>query len=558
MGGTRLAARQGSSDETRRALLIGVASYEAGEELNTPLRDVSLLRGVLERRGFICDTVLDPDLLRLVEAVDAFSARLPETDLGLIFFAGHAYEHAGDGAVLPVDFPFPPNGARLNSRGFRVAEFEDAFRRCRGAGVLILDACRIPLENAAERHRWAEGAGTFDTVSDHRELLVAWSTSAGAPAWDGIGDNSLFAATLARFALRHDLDLDGLFKAVAGEVNDGPHAQRAWYRSSLTRPHTLSDLPHLAPAEVVPTHLPARAGPLWLSRNADGTCLLACGGSKSLVEVRQGRCDFIPTARMTAAIAADWTADGVAVADDTPALRLRGVSDADIPLDFDPHGVRTDPSGTTLLAWGEQRIELFSLAGRRPLLKRSWRPRWSAYGAAFQDAKTGWIVGSNGNIAKLDAAAGRLVPMTLENTWAGHLNDVLVLENGDLVVVGNRGGLRRLRPQSGAADHLPALTGPEPDRPPGPLAPALALVYARTFGDFHILFCDAAPDVPLLAAATDGGDVLLIDARDGAEVRRIRGGAGPETLEGLAFRQDGVLAVLGRDAAVRFFRQAAS
>lgn len=543
----------------RRALLIGCSNYRSGFELITPHNDVELLGCTLSQRRFQCHKLLDPEHADIQPAIDSFSSTIADAELALIFFAGHAYEHAGTGTILPTDFPFPVTGGGLHYSGYPVSSLERAFSTCKGAGVLILDACRVMIDSQEERRRWTEEAVRSGTAASPSNLLVAWSTSPGMVAWDGTDGHSRYARSLAKFALHHGQGLEETFTSVGKELQDRPQEQRSWYRSSLNSRYSLSDIREFSFGPSVISPLPARQGSLSLSRDHNRSRALIYGRSRSLFEITVDR---QPNVRRThiapkEVAAADWLANDIVTIDVEPKLEFQSNRQSSIALQTEPYVVRSSPNGSVILLLGVNSLTLVKNDGEAYIIVREWNLDWSPYGVTFQSESLAWVVGSHAQIGKICFESCALNMLTEPDLWTGHLYDVRVVEDRDLAIVGSDGMVRLIRPGSGAPIALSkARTLKEDSLTSTKGVQAFIVIFTVRWAAHDLLFCDTAPHQPLLAVGDDQGDVHLIDLRSGAVAQHLPFSSGSGSVQGLAFFQDGSLIALGYDATVRIARQA--
>ena len=221
--------------ERRVALIIGNSKYEqTGWALSNPARDAQLLAGSLSDVGF--DVALHIDLSEdeMEEAFAAHGAKLKAagTDaVGLIYFAGHGVQSQGRNYLVPVDAD-----ARSEQDIWRQApRLGDALDYVAAAGnrvnFVILDACRNnPLPSSTR-----SAGGGLAHVDQARGLLISYSTAPGYVAYDGDGDNSLFAMALAQNIKSEGLIAEQVFKRVAAQVSDATRGEQTpFYNSGLT------------------------------------------------------------------------------------------------------------------------------------------------------------------------------------------------------------------------------------------------------------------------------------------------------------------------------------
>lgn len=184
--------------ERRRALLIGNRRY-AGAALRNPVRDTRLLGAGLIQLGFEVTRIEDGTLAAMREAIDEFVLRLEETDpdtVALIYFSGHGVQSDGVNYLIPI-------GADISEQrhfAVRALALDDVVARLsrspRHANIIVMDACR----NGALAGKTGGTVGFNKGLAELRlppaGMLVAYSTSAGQGADDGVGSNGPYATAL--------------------------------------------------------------------------------------------------------------------------------------------------------------------------------------------------------------------------------------------------------------------------------------------------------------------------------------------------------------------------
>lgn len=185
--------------EKRLALLVGNSRYKVAPLAN-PGQDIELIGDVLASLGFSVTLVKDADKAAFQSAVGAFQAQLDAADHGavaLFYFAGHGMQYGGVNYLLPVDLDLP-SGHYLRQRALSLDEVVSSLgRRRRKATVVVLDACRsAPADISYIDQHLTEGLAALASTPD--DMLVAYSTAAGAVADDGDRTNSPYATALAQ------------------------------------------------------------------------------------------------------------------------------------------------------------------------------------------------------------------------------------------------------------------------------------------------------------------------------------------------------------------------
>ena len=213
----------------RVALVIGNGSYEVAP-LRNPVNDANDMAALLGNLGFEVILRTDADRRAMIEAIDIFGRKLPQSKIGLLYFAGHGMQIRGRNYLIPVR-------AQVSSETDVELESVDVYRvlgRMESAGnpanVIILDACR---DNPFERsfRTSAQGLAKVDAPAGS---LIAFATSPGGVAADGTGRNGIFTKHLLQNLSRAELSLTQALmetrRAVAMETGRN---QVPWESSSL-------------------------------------------------------------------------------------------------------------------------------------------------------------------------------------------------------------------------------------------------------------------------------------------------------------------------------------
>lgn len=219
----------------RNALVIGNSSYRPGYELRNPVADARAVAKSLSQLGYTVTLVEDSDLATAQRALDAFVPAATAGDAAVIYYAGHGAMIAGRSFLLPVDFSMASFDA-VDKEALDAERLMQALSSTHSAfKLLVFDACRNnPLETrgAAPLQRDADAPPPPRTEN----MLIAFSTTQGASALDGIGDHSPFAEGLIRHIGEPETDVEGLMKKVSSFVRDKTEGrQTVWIEGSMTK-----------------------------------------------------------------------------------------------------------------------------------------------------------------------------------------------------------------------------------------------------------------------------------------------------------------------------------
>ena len=235
------------------ALIIANSGYESGDwpSLKNPVADARLLRTSLEDAGFrVARPAVNlrrPQLMTRIEEFRDEVAALPENSIALIYFSGHGIQVEGQNYLVPVGagsfaaVEAVQGTAReriLSEQFISLNTLLDVFGRLRRelpdmANVLILDACRVnPLDGKTRSAGRTKGLADVSPVSNS---LIAFAAEPGKVAYDGEGENSPFAVSLAEQLKQKNLPLNLLFsQARVRTMALTANQQRPIYQDALS------------------------------------------------------------------------------------------------------------------------------------------------------------------------------------------------------------------------------------------------------------------------------------------------------------------------------------
>ena len=217
-----------SQDNDRLALVIGNSNYLHMDRLDNPVRDAELIASTLDSVGFKVMLALDlPNQDSLINTVYRFQDMIDsvETDVVLVYYAGHGVEINQEAYLLPTGIDIPNDLNKRNRRENYVKKrslsvndiTQELFFEQEGkVNILILDACRVAVEG--------RGSFTFEkfdnsSVETPSGTFLAFSTSSGELADDGPkGLNSAYCSALSREILVPGQSIDKIFDRVTKEV----------------------------------------------------------------------------------------------------------------------------------------------------------------------------------------------------------------------------------------------------------------------------------------------------------------------------------------------------
>ena len=209
--------------DTRVALVIGNSDY-ATAPLQNPVNDATDLAEKLKQLGFDVTLLTNLSHSGFETALKNFKDKANNSDVALLFYAGHGMEINGKNYLIPTDAPIRD----LDQLKYKSVDAYYALDILAGAKkkIVILDACR---NNPATRDVMHGGLAAMNA----KNAVIAYSTSPGMIALDGNGRNSPFSSALLKALDSKNLTLPQLFQKVGQFVNISNPDQTPWYVSSL-------------------------------------------------------------------------------------------------------------------------------------------------------------------------------------------------------------------------------------------------------------------------------------------------------------------------------------
>jgi uncharacterized caspase-like protein len=237
-----------AANEQRVALVIGNGAYKNTIELPNAPNDAAAVAASLKRLGFVVVEGSNLTYSGMTDKLREFSRALNGADVGLVYYAGHGMQVAGENYLIPVDAALKQE-SDLEFEAVKVDAVLHQLQLEAKVKVVILDACRDnPLvtqlarsmaanSNSGSKTRSAAtSAGLSAIETDSASgTMIAFATAPGTVALDGQGTHSPFTAALLDNMETPGIDIDVMMKRVRGEVaRTTGDRQQPWTNSSLT------------------------------------------------------------------------------------------------------------------------------------------------------------------------------------------------------------------------------------------------------------------------------------------------------------------------------------
>lgn len=216
------------------ALIIGNGSYEqAGNNLKNPVNDANDFSDVLKRLGYLVKCKTNVNLQDMDQEIAEFGKKLDNYDVGIFYFGGHGMQIDGDNFITATNTNFNSEvSAKYSSITLNkvLAYMEKATSE---TNIIILDACRDnPFERSWNRSLANQGLAPMYAP---KGTLIAYATSPGERAKDGVGSNGLYTSALLKHIEERNITIEEFFKRVRNSVYAFSNGkQTSWEHTSLT------------------------------------------------------------------------------------------------------------------------------------------------------------------------------------------------------------------------------------------------------------------------------------------------------------------------------------
>src|SRR6267378_1798815 len=216
-----LLACQPASAEKRVALVLGNSNYKNAAVLPNPVNDASAVAATLKGAGFdIVDSRLNLSAADMLRALRDFADQARDSDLAVVYYAGHGIEIDGTNYLIPTDATLQRD-TDIYDEAFSLDSVLLTIEPARQLRLVIVAACRNnPFAETMKR--------TVSARTVSRDLarieptttnaLVAFAAKAGLTALDGNSKNSPYATALVKHIATPGLDVRRAFGFIRDDV----------------------------------------------------------------------------------------------------------------------------------------------------------------------------------------------------------------------------------------------------------------------------------------------------------------------------------------------------
>ena len=185
-----------SSDKKKDkvALVIGNSTYGGDLDLNEPANDAQTMAAALKSQGYDVEIGYNLKLDSLTTAVEQFADRFDQYEEGIIYYAGHGIEIAGENYIIPIGAEFDTYQGAADA----CYPIDRIFGKIDNPGkpkLVVLDACR---ENPFKGTEMEEAPFRLDfserSLSRLRNASVVFSTGTTTR----VDDDNIFTEEFAK------------------------------------------------------------------------------------------------------------------------------------------------------------------------------------------------------------------------------------------------------------------------------------------------------------------------------------------------------------------------
>ena len=216
-----------------KALVIGISNYDdPNNNLSNPVNDANDLAEKFKILGYNVTCLTNATNHEIDEAIYNYGLELNNYDVGIFYFAGHGMQINGENFLTARDTNFrTERDAKFSSMPLnKILDTMDGGDN--NTNIVILDACR---NNPFERN-WNRSIGGTGLAPVHapKGTLIAYATSPGQTASDGVGNNGLYTSVILKNLEDINITIEEFFKRVRNSVYAFSNGkQTTWEHTSL-------------------------------------------------------------------------------------------------------------------------------------------------------------------------------------------------------------------------------------------------------------------------------------------------------------------------------------
>ena len=212
---------QPASAEKRVALVLGNSNYKNAAVLPNPVNDAAAVAATLKGAGFdIVDSRLNLSAADMRRALRDFADQARDSDLAVVYYAGHGIEIDGTNYLIPTDATLQRD-TDIYDEAFSLDRVLLTIEPARQLRLVIVDACRNnpfaeTMKRTVSTRTVSRGLARIEPTTTN--TLVAFAAKAGLTALDGNSKNSPYATALVKHIATPGLDVRRAFGFIRDDV----------------------------------------------------------------------------------------------------------------------------------------------------------------------------------------------------------------------------------------------------------------------------------------------------------------------------------------------------
>ena len=205
----------------RVALVIGNSDYRNAAPLPKPVKDAASMANLFKDAGF--DTVVaetDVGYVDFKRAIRKFQDAANDSDIAVVFYAGHGIEIDGVNYLVPVDATLATD-SDVQDEAVRLDRLVNSVEGAKQLRLVILDASRANPFIKTMKHTMAgssKGQGLTRVEPTSSNLLIAYAAKAGSTVDDDDSEHSPFTTSLLANLTIPGLDIRLAFGRIRDQV----------------------------------------------------------------------------------------------------------------------------------------------------------------------------------------------------------------------------------------------------------------------------------------------------------------------------------------------------
>src|SRR5882724_2373661 len=250
---------QPASAEKRVALVLGNSNYKNAAVLPNPVNDASAVAATLKGAGFdIVDSRLNLSAADMRRALRDFADQARDSDLAVVYYAGHGIEIDGTNYLIPTDAALQRD-TDIYDEAFSLDRVLLTIEPARQLRLVIVDACRNnpfaeTMKRTVSTRTVSRGLARIEPTTTN--TLVAFAAKAGLTALDGNSKNSPYATALVKHIATPGLDLRRAFGFIRDDVLQATGNRQEPFVYGSLGGEDVSLVPAAKPAAATPSVTP--------------------------------------------------------------------------------------------------------------------------------------------------------------------------------------------------------------------------------------------------------------------------------------------------------------